>query len=104
VIFVTASHAQGATLEWSHRQLVCLGTVDRQMRIPTANDVATVRAGMASRRSPSVEKALRELAQMPLSEACVSGLCDICLYQTDLCNIVGKNWADSYHPGIQGNK
>ena len=68
------------------------------------NDVAIVSAGMASCRSPSVEKALRELAQMPLTEACVSGLCDICLYQTGLCNIVCKHWADSNHTGVQGNK
>lgn len=58
------------------------------------NDVAIVNASTAPCRSPSVDKALRELAQMPLTEACVSGLCDICLYQTG-CNIVGKNWADS---------
>ena len=59
------------------------------------NDVAIVNASTASCRSPSVDKALRELAQMPLAEACVSGLCDICLYQAGPCNIVGKNWADS---------
>jgi hypothetical protein len=58
-------------------------------------NVANVSAGMAPYRYPSVEKALRELAQMPLTEACVSGLCDICLYQTGLCNIVGKNREDS---------
>jgi hypothetical protein len=38
------------------------------------NDAAIVNAGMAPCRSPSVEKALRELAQMPATEACVSGL------------------------------
>jgi hypothetical protein len=53
------------------------------------NDVAIVSADMVPCRSPLVEKALRELAQMPLTEACVAGLCDICLYQTGLCNIVG---------------
>jgi hypothetical protein len=42
-------------------------------------------------------KALREWAQMPPTDPCMPGLCDICLYQTGLCNIVGKNWADS-HP------
>lgn len=61
------------------------------------NDVAIVNASTDPCRSPSVDKALRELAQMPLTEACVSGLCDMCLYQTGLglCNIVGKHWADS---------
>ncbi len=31
----------------------------------------------------------------PLTESWVSGLGDICLYQTGLYNIVGKHWADS---------
>jgi len=36
---------------------------------------------------PSVARALRELAQMPLAEACLSGSCDICLAQrTALCH------------------
>jgi len=59
------------------------------------NDAAVVRAGMAPCRSPLVEKALRELAQMPGTEACVSGLCDICLYQKELCDIVGRHAANS---------
>ena len=59
------------------------------------NDGAKARAGLAPCRSPSVERALRELAQMPVTEACVSGLCDICLYQTGLCNMVGQYWTDS---------
>lgn len=59
------------------------------------NNVAIVSASTAPCRSPSVDKALRELAQIPLTEACVSGLCDMCLYQTGLCDIVGKHWADS---------
>jgi hypothetical protein len=59
------------------------------------NDVAIVNASTAPCCSPSIDKALKELAQMPLTEACVSGLCDMCLYQTGLCNIVGKHWADS---------
>jgi hypothetical protein len=66
------------------------------------NNVAVVNASTAPCRSPSVDKALRELAQMPLTEACVSGLCDMCLYQTDLCNIVGKHWADSQPSGRSG--
>ncbi len=60
------------------------------------NDVAGVGAGMAPCCSPSVEKALRELAQMALTEACVSGLCDLCLYQTGLCTIVGQPGEDSH--------
>lgn len=59
------------------------------------NRKAILNASTAPCRSPLVEKALRELAQMPLTEACVSGLCDMCLYQTGLCNIVGKHRADS---------
>lgn len=59
------------------------------------NRKAIVNASTAPCRSPLVEKALKELAQMPLTEACVSGLCEMCLYQTDLCNIVGKHRADS---------
>ncbi len=31
--------------------------------------------------SLSVQQALEELRHMPVMEACVSGLCDICLYQ-----------------------
>ena len=65
------------------------------MRRATVNDLANASVGMAPCRSPLVEKALRELAQMPVTGACVSGLCDICLYQTGLCNIVGQYWADS---------
>jgi len=59
------------------------------------NDAAIVSAGMPPCCSRSVEKALRELAQMAVTEACVSGLCDICLYQAGLCNIVGQHWEDS---------
>jgi hypothetical protein len=95
VILVTASQAQGATLEWSHGQQVCLGTVRGRMRSPKVKDVAIIRAGGILHRSPMVDKALQELPQMLLTEACVSGLCDICLYQTVFCNIVGKHWADS---------
>jgi acetyl-CoA acetyltransferase len=59
------------------------------------NDVAVVGAGMAPFRSPSVEKALRELAQMAVTEACVSGLCDMCLYQAGLCDMASQRWKDS---------
>jgi len=57
--------------------------------------VAITKAVMAPCRSPSVEKALRELAQMPVTEACVSGLCDLCLYQKALCNVIGKQGDDA---------
>lgn len=58
-------------------------------------NVAIVGAGTTSGRSPLVEEALRELARLPLTEACVSGLCDICICRAGLCNMVGKNWAES---------
>ncbi len=67
------------------------------------NDVPIVSVGVAPCRSASVEKALRELAQMAVTEACVSGLCDICLYQTDLCMIVHRRWEDS-HPSRRSGK
>ncbi len=39
--------------------------------------------------SPAVEQALRELLSLPVAEACLSGICDICLaYGTELCNTV----------------
>ena len=38
-------------------------------------------AGMPPYQSPSVAQALQELAHMAVTEACVSGLCDICLAQ-----------------------
>jgi hypothetical protein len=61
------------------------------------DDIAIVSAGRASYRSPSVEKALRDLAEMAVTEACVSGLCDICLYYgTDLCTVFGQDRGDSH--------
>ena len=65
--------------------------------------VPIMSAGRAPCRSPSVEKALRELAQMAVTEACVSGLCDICLYQKDLCMIVGQHGEGS-HPSRPSGK
>ena len=38
-------------------------------------------ADMPPYQSPSVEQALQALAHMAVTEACVSGLCDICLAQ-----------------------
>jgi hypothetical protein len=53
-------------------------------------DPAIVGASMGPYRSPSVEQALREFAQMAITEACLSGLCDMCLCQTDACDFAGK--------------
>jgi len=58
--------------------------------------IATLSAGRASCRSPLVEEASRDLVEMEVTEACQSGLCDICPYQgTDLCPIFGQNAGDS---------
>ena len=61
------------------------------------NDAASARVGMAPYRSPSVEKALRELSQMAVTEACVSGSCDICVLQTDLCMLANQH-GENPHP------
>jgi hypothetical protein len=66
--------------------------------------VAIVAAGVAPCRSPSVEKALQELAQLAVTEACVSGSCDICLFQTDPCSIIGQYREDSHPSGLSGEK
>jgi hypothetical protein len=63
-------------------------------------DPAIVGASMGPNRSPSVQQALRELAQMAITEACLSGLCDMCLYQTDACTIFGRHWEDSPLPRL----
>jgi hypothetical protein len=57
------------------------------------DESAIVGASMGPYRSPSVEQALRELAQLAITEACLSGLCDLCLYQTDGCDFAGK-WGE----------
>ena len=67
------------------------------------NDVPIVSVGRAPCRSAPVEKALQELARMAVTEACVSGLCDMCLYQTGLCMIVRRRWEDS-HPSRRSGK
>ena len=64
------------------------------------NDITIASGDMPSPRSRSVEKALQELAQMAVTEACVSGLCDVCLYRSDLCNILPSS--GGIHPDIQG--
>lgn len=61
------------------------------------NDLPIVSAGVAPCRFLSVEKALRELSQLAVTEACVSGSCDICLFQTGFCMMAGQHWENS-HP------
>ncbi len=68
------------------------------------NEAAIGSGGMVPYRSPAVEKALRELRQMAVTEACVSGLCDVCIYQKGLCSIVGQRWEDSYPSRGAGEK
>ena len=60
------------------------------------NEVAAVSGGMVPYRSPSVEKTSQDLKRMAVTEACASGLCDICLYQTGLCTILGQHRGNSY--------
>lgn len=68
-------------------------------------DVVTItKAVIAPCRSPSVEEAARELGRIPVTEACVSGLCDLCLYQMDLCNVIGKQSDDSPPSRGSGNQ
>ena len=67
------------------------------------NHKAIKRGDRAPCRSPSVEKALRELEHMSVTEACVSGSCDICLHQTDPCNIVDPHRENS-HPSSQSGE
>jgi len=67
------------------------------------NDKATVRGGRARHRSPAVEEALQELAHLPVTEACASGSCDICLNQTGPCDVVGPQRGNS-HPFRQSEK
>ena len=66
------------------------------------NFAAIASPGTAPCRFPSVEKALQELAKTPVTEACMSGLCDICLYQKDLCTIVGPHRENSHPFGRSG--
>ncbi len=73
--------------------------INNQTRTPiTVDDVGVLTAGRTSCRSRSGEKAFRGLAEMVVTEACLSGLCDICLYHgTGLCSIFAQDWGDS-HP------
>jgi len=60
------------------------------------NDAGSVSAGMTPGRFRSVENAFQEVRQMPVTEACLSGLCDICLYQNGLCSFDDWHWEDSH--------
>ena len=71
-------------------------TASNPAKSTAVNDATIACQGIARCPSPAVEKALRELAQMPVTEACLSGLCDICLYQTGLCMIFSQHGEDSY--------
>lgn len=73
------------------------------MRSATVNGIPCAGAGMSLCHSPSVEKALRECEQLALTEACLSGFCDLCLYQTSLC-MIGQPWKDAFPSGIQSSK
>jgi hypothetical protein len=61
------------------------------------NDAPIARVGRAPYRSTLVEKALQELSQMAVTEACVSGSCDICVFQTDLCMMANQH-GENPHP------
>ncbi len=53
-------------------------------------------------RSAAVEQALEEIAHTPLAEACLHGLCDICVAdQTSLCHTV-RPWEKSPSAGLAG--
>ena len=51
------------------------------------------------RRSVQLERQLQAWAQLPVTEACVSGLCDMCLCRrTSLCTIFGEGrWKEAFH-------
>ncbi len=66
-------------------------------------DEHIVGAGTPPGRSGPVEKALQELAHMAATEACVSGLCDLCLAQPRcLCDAAGAPWRDPPSAGRSG--
>ena len=68
------------------------------------DETAIVSEGRTSCRSQFVETALGDLAEMAVTEACLSGLCDICLYDgTGLCTIFGQDRGDS-HPSRRPRK
>ncbi len=55
-------------------------------------------------RSVAVEQALEEIAHTPLTEACLQGLCDICIAEpTCLCHTV-RPWEKSPSAGLSGPK
>jgi hypothetical protein len=64
------------------------------------DDIAIASTVRISCRSPLVDKALQDLAEMAVTEACLSGLCDFCLYHgTGLCTIFGRQWEGSRPSG-----
>ncbi len=66
------------------------------------NDIAIAGAAMNSCRFRSDEKPLRDLMEIAVTEACLSGLCEICLYQgTAQCIIFGQDRGMRRHPGAR---
>ena len=62
-------------------------------RQPAGAEPSLALADRHSSPSKAVEQALQELAKLPLTEACLSGLCEMCLArQKCLC---GEGWAES---------
>lgn len=58
-----------------------------------------VGADKASHRSPSVEQASLDWAQLAVTEACLSGVCNMCLCQPDACDLFGQHCEDSHRSG-----
>jgi hypothetical protein len=104
VISVTAfATAERYLFEVLERVAKPLGRV-KAAKEQVVNDEAITSASKASRASKPVEKALQGLADVPVTEACVSGSCDICLYQKDPCSIVGQTWENSHPSSRSGEK
>ena len=82
-----------------------LGSSQQPGRSTTMNGLASAAAGTPRSRTRFIEETLRELAHMPVTEACVSGLCDICLAcQTCFCESVGRPWKESDSSRRSGEK
>jgi len=67
------------------------------------NKVPITNVDRIPRRSPSAEKALQQLTNLPVTEACVSGSCDICLNQAGPCDVIGQGQENS-HPSSRPEK
>ena len=62
------------------------------------SDENLVVAGMPPGQSQTIAEALQELARLPVTEACVSGACEVCLArQTCLCMTFGGPWRGDIH-------